>query len=127
MKNLIFYLGIGTLLTHELDAMPNHEWRVLPLTSWLSDESGMLVFLVFHIPLFAVLIALVASTNNKIRSRSRMGVGIFLAGHGLLHLLFMGNINYQFTSMLSNSLIHGGAVLGILYLVLEIRSRDKPA
>ena len=35
---------MGTLFTHELDAMLNHEWRVLPLTSWLSDEIGMIVF-----------------------------------------------------------------------------------
>ena len=90
MKNIIFYLGMGTLFTHELDAMTNHEWRVLPLTSWLSDDYGMVVFLFIHVPLFAILIALVASTNHKIRIRSRLGISIFLAIHGLLHALFMG-------------------------------------
>ena len=45
MKNIIFYLAMGIMFTHELDAMPNHEWRVLPLTSWLPDEYGIIVFL----------------------------------------------------------------------------------
>ena len=31
MKDVIFYLGLGAPLTHELDAMTDHEWRVLPL------------------------------------------------------------------------------------------------
>lgn len=110
---------MGTLFTHELDAMSNHEWRVLPLTSWLSDEYGMMVFLLVHIPLFAVLIALVASTNDKIRLRTRYGISIFLVVHGLLHLFFMGNTGYEFTATLSSIMIFGGALLGILFLLLE--------
>ena len=45
MKDTVFYLGLGTLFTHELDAMPNHEWRVMPLLGRLPDDTGMLVFL----------------------------------------------------------------------------------
>lgn len=125
MKSIVFYLGIATLFTHELDAMLNHEWRVLPLTSWLPDSDGMLVFLFAHIPFFAALIALVASTNDKVRLRSRLGVGIFLVLHGLLHVLFMGNPHYEFASTQSTVLIFGGAILGIFYLVLEYTGK-KP-
>ena len=28
---MAFYLGLGSLFTHEIDAIPNHEWRGLPL------------------------------------------------------------------------------------------------
>ncbi len=119
MKNTIFYLGVGTFFTHELDAMTHHEWRVLPLTSWLSDEYGLLVFLFFHIPLFAILIALIASTNEKLRYRSRVGISIFLLFHGLLHCLFIGSANYEFTNSTSNILIFGGAALGVIYLLLK--------
>ena len=42
MKKIILYLGVGALFTHELDAMTNHEWRVLPLTSFLGEELGSL-------------------------------------------------------------------------------------
>ena len=121
MKNIAFYLGIGTLFTHELDAMPNHEWRVLPLTSWLPDEIGMIVFVLIHIPLFAVLIALVSNTHDKIRLRSRLGISIFLIIHSVLHRLFMNHADYEFSSTLSNVLIFGGGLLGLVHLFLEYR------
>jgi hypothetical protein len=63
-RDIAFYLGMGSLFTHELDAVPNHEWRGLPLLQSLPDESAMVVFIAAHVPLFAVLIALVASSNE---------------------------------------------------------------
>ena len=101
--------------------MPNHEWRVLPLTSWLSDEIGMIVFVLLHIPLFVILIALVSSTHDKVRIRSRLGIGIFLMIHSVLHALFVNHANYEFSSLLSNVLIFGGALFGLVYLFLEYR------
>lgn len=119
MKNIIFYIGLSTLFTHELDALINHEWRLLPLIGGLSNEYGEIAFMLIHIPLFTILIALVASTNDKIRIRSRFGISIFLIIHGLLHLLFMGNTSYEFTSTLSNILIFGGAIFGAVFLLLD--------
>ena len=119
MKKIIFYLGMGTLFTHELDAMFNHEWRILPLTSWLPEETAMLLFLFFHIPLFAGLIALVASKNDKVRFRSKIGISAFLLIHAALHAFFGGNPAYEFSSISSTILIYGGALLGAIHLVLE--------
>lgn len=39
MKSTSFYLGLALLFTHEMDSMPNHEWRVLPLLGSLSDSA----------------------------------------------------------------------------------------
>ena len=119
MKSIIFYIGLSTLFTHELDALINHEWRLLPLIGWLPDEYGEITFIFIHIPLFAILIALVASTNDKIRIRSRFGISIFLIIHGLLHILFMRNASYEFSSTQSNILIFGGAILGAVFLLLD--------
>jgi hypothetical protein len=119
MKNIVFYLGMGTFFTHELDAIQRHEWRILPLTNWLPDEYGFIVFLFSHIPLFAILIALIASTREKIRMRSRIGISIALIIHGFLHAFFMGNATYEFMTLSSTILIFGGALLGIAYLLLE--------
>ena len=119
IKNIIFYIGMSTLFTHELDALINHEWRLLPLIGWLSDEYGEMIFIFIHIPLFAILIALVASSNDKIRTRSRVGISVFLVIHGLLHVLFMGNVSYEFASTLSNVLIFGGAIFGAVFLLLD--------
>ena len=125
MKNLIFYLGMGALFTHEIDAIPNHEWRVLPLIRSLPDDIGMFVFVFAHVPLFALLIALVASKNDRTRTRSRLIISGFLVLHGLLHALFLHHPNYEFSSLLSNTLIFGGAALGAAYLGLEFRSANE--
>lgn len=119
MKDIVFYLGLGTLLTHELDAMPNHEWRVLPLVGALPDDVAPIVFVALHVPIFAALLALVGSSDPRTRSLSRLGVGVFLVVHGLLHVAFMGHAAYEFSSLLSQTLIFGGAAFGALYLVLE--------
>ncbi len=55
IREIAFYLGLGSLFTHELDAVPNHEWRGLPLLGTLPDETGMWVFIAAHVPLFAIL------------------------------------------------------------------------
>ncbi len=123
LQNSIFFLGLATLFTHELDAMLNHEWRVLPLLSRLPDNTGKQVFLYAHIPLFAVLIALVSSRNRRMRLRAMAAISAFLVVHGILHLLFSTSPAYEFTSSSSIILIYGGAGFGAIYLMLRYRNR----
>jgi hypothetical protein len=111
MRNALFYLGIGTLFAHELDAIANHEWRVMPILQSFSAEAAFTTFVLLHIPLFAVLIALVSSSNDRIRRLSRIGVSVFLLAHA----------GHEFDSLLSMFLIYGGAVFGGLYLVVSRR------
>jgi len=125
MKDIAFYLGMATLFTHELDAVPNHEWRGLALLRDLPDETGMAVFVAAHVPLFAVLIALVASTSRRTRTLSRLIISAFLVVHGLLHTLSRGEPTYEFSSTLSNLLIFGGSGFGALYLMLELMHRPE--
>lgn len=127
MKDLAFYLGFGTLFTHELDSMLNHEWRVIPVIRALPDEIGLIVFVSAHIPIFALLVALVSSNNRKTRRMARIGIGIFLVLHGLLHILFKGHPDYEFSSIFSNVLIFGGSILGIIYLILEWSGKRRYA
>ena len=117
MKNIVFYLGLGLLFTHELDAMSNHEWRVLPGLASLSDSAGQMTFVVAHIPLFAILVALVASLNPKVRQKARAVVAGFLVVHTILHFLFSGHAAYEFTSTLSSVLIYGAGVCGAIYFL----------
>ena len=123
MKHWAFFLGLGALFTHELDAVWNHEWRVLPLFRLLPEDLGLLLFVVMHVPVFAVVIALVASSNPKTQLRSRVGVSLFLIIHGVLHALFMDDPAYEFSSIMSNALIFGGGVLGSVHLILEVLDR----
>jgi hypothetical protein len=119
MKYLIFYLGFGTLFAHELDSMLHNEWRVIPIIRMLPDETGLIVFVTAHIPIMAALVALVSSKNTSTRRMTRTGIAAFLVLHGLLHLFFKSHPAYEFSGMLSNTLIFGGSVLGIIYLVME--------
>ena len=123
VRDIVFFLGLSSILTHELDAVSNHEWRVLPLLQALPDETAEVVFIAAHVPLFAVLIALVASSDTRTRRFSRLGIGAFLFLHGLAHALSTGHAAYEFSSILSRLLIFGGAAFGALYLILEAKQR----
>lgn len=124
MKHWAFFLGLGAFFTHELDAVANHEWRVLPLVRLLPEESGMLFFVAAHVPIFAVVIALVASPNPNTRLLSRTSISLFLIIHGVLHALFMDHPAYEFSSTVSNFLIFGGSILGGIHLLFGIRDSD---
>ncbi len=125
MKDLLFYLGFGTICAHELDSMLNHEWRVMPLIRALPEETGMMVFVAAHIPIFAVLVALVSSKNLRTRRLSRLGVGLFLVLHGALHILFKGHPAYEFENSFSNILIFSGSFIGIMYLILAWNEKAR--
>lgn len=121
VRNTLFYLGLATLFTHELDAVANHEWRIMPILRSLPEEIAVTAFVMLHVPIFAVLLALVFSINDRVRRLSRIGVGVFLLAHAGLHLLFAGDANYEFSSSLSSILIFGGALVGGLYLVTSFK------
>jgi Ca2+/Na+ antiporter len=121
MRNTLFCLGLAALFTHELDAIANHEWKVMPILRSLPEELGFNVFVLIHIPLFAVLIALISSNNSRLRKLSRLGVGVFLVIHAGLHVLFTGVDGYEFDSALSSLLIFGGAFVGGLYLLASYK------
>ena len=118
LKSSLFYLGMGFLLTHEMDAMSNHEWRVLPVFRSLDDATGELAFLLAHVPLFAFLVAFVASLHTRIRNRARNLVSAFLVVHAVLHFAFSGHAAYEFAAFRSELLIVGAAIAGLGYFAV---------
>lgn len=127
MKNLIFYLGVGALSTHELDAMTNHEWRVLPLVRQLPEPLAADLFVWVHIPLFAAIFALLASQDEKIRNITRYSISAFLVIHSFLHYFHETHPAYEFQTFLSSFLIYGGAMFGALFLALEFKAHRSNA
>ena len=125
MKSVVFYLGLALLFTHELDSMPNHEWRVMPILNSLSDSTGKAVFLLAHVPIFAVVVAYIASLDQKIRARARGIFCGFLVAHTFLHYFFSGNAAYEFTSAISLALIYGAGLCGALYFLGGYISRHE--
>jgi hypothetical protein len=111
-----FLLGVSLLFTHELDAMTHTEWRVLPLTSWLDPERGRLVFVVLHVPLFALVLGWLTSHLPERVMRAQFWMSVFLVIHAGLHLAYVGHPAYTFAGLLSNTLIVGSAICGAAHL-----------
>ena len=55
-----------------------------------------------HIPLFAVVVGLVASRMDKIRQAAWFWLSVFMVVHGGLHAAFTVHDSYEFESLLSN-------------------------
>lgn len=127
MSEWVFRLGLSLLLTHELDAVARAEWRVLPLTSFLPDRIGFPVFVLLHVPLFAVLPWWVGHRDPGIRRGARTASSAFLVVHVGLHLAFSAHEHYDFHSALSKLLIFGGGAFGALYLALARATASRPA
>jgi hypothetical protein len=64
-RTFVFYLGLGLLFTHELDAIVQGEWRLLYVLRSLPDEQAMPLFVALHVPLFALTFV----ANVDLRSR----------------------------------------------------------
>jgi hypothetical protein len=119
----LFYLGLGLLFTHEMDAMSNHEWRVMPLLNALPDPTGKLVFLVAHVPLFAIVIAFVASAKPRTRRFAESVTCGFMLFHAALHYVFAGHPAYEFSSLTSELLIVGAAMCGLSFFAVRFLNR----
>lgn len=129
MKNLLFNLGFATILTHELDAMTQSEWKLLFILKNLPEQTASVAFVLLHIPLITVLLWLTNNESEVVNNWSRIALAVFLVIHSGLHKLLENNPNYTFNSTLSLGLIYGGGLLGLLYLILIfiswIRKSDK--
>ncbi|MGI9418320.1 MAG: DUF6713 family protein [Geminicoccaceae bacterium] len=55
MIEVFYWLMVAALVTHELDAVKRHEWRILPLLRDLPDDVGEQVFIWLHFPLFVLI------------------------------------------------------------------------
>ena len=117
MKYLLFYLGFATLITHELDAMTQLEWRLLFILRSLPEQIASLTFVIVHIPLIAALMWLTNHESPRIQHWSRIAVATFLMVHAGLHKLLEHHPDYTFNSLLSLGLIYGGGLLGFLYWI----------
>ncbi len=125
LKKYVLYVGLALLLTHELDAVKNQEWLVLPLISWLDSAMAYEVFLWLHVPIYFLILALLATSSQKVRSLTATMIAAFLVLHAGLHSFFSDHKYYQFNSVSSDVLIYAGALFGLLYLSLDFITRNE--
>ena len=113
MLDLLYYAMVGVFFTHELDAMKRHEWRILPLTSFLPERVGEQTFIWLHVPLFALLLW---GGDGDPTSTTRVGLAAFAIVHVVLHVLFRRHPAYEFNNPSSWALIILSGVMGAAYL-----------
>lgn len=117
MEAPFFMLGLSLLLVHELDAVRCHEWRIFPGLSALSDEWGLRIFIVLHVPLIFVLLGAVAAGPGAMLV---IVLDLFFVLHLGLHLLFLRHPRNEFGDRVSWTLIVGAAVSGGIDLLLGL-------
>ncbi|MGF1673641.1 MAG: DUF6713 family protein [Rivularia sp. (in: cyanobacteria)] len=122
MKNLLLYLGFATIITHELDAMTQSEWRLLFILKSLPEQTALPIFVILHVPLITVLLWLTNNKSEVTKNWSRIAFALFMIIHSGLHKLLENSPNYTFNSSLSLGLIYGAGLLGLLYLILVFTS-----
>lgn len=112
--DLLYYALVGAFMAHELDAVKRHEWRVLPITSFLPEKKGEQFFIWLHIPILALLLW---GSGVEAQSATRIGFSIFAIVHVGLHVLFKGHPKYEFNNVSSWALIILTGALGTAYII----------
>ncbi|MCK5311264.1 MAG: hypothetical protein KAJ62_04100 [Desulfobacteraceae bacterium] len=118
--DLIFYTGFALLITHELDAIQRHEWRIFPFLSNLEEDIAYQIFVIAHVPLLVSLLWLMNHPSENVRYWFQLSLDIFLIIHLGLHSLLKSHKKNEFTSVLSKIIIMLMALFGLLHLILLI-------
>lgn len=115
-SSLPIFLMLAFFITHEPDAVKRHEWRVLPLTSFLTESIGEQVFIWANVPLFALLFYFGGLDAS---SATAQGFSAFSILHIGLHIGFRNHPKYEFNTLSSWTIILGAGVFGALHLIVS--------
>lgn len=115
MAALSYFAMLAFLITHELDAVKRHEWRVLPPMSYLPEKVGEQLFIWAHVPLFAGL-----SYFGALEPASPVakGLSFFAIFHTGLHWKFRNHPNNEFNNFSSWALIVLAGLCGLAHLII---------
>lgn len=113
---ILFVLNLSLLFVHEMDAVRNAEWRMLPGLKNLQDPDAHRLFTVLHIPLYAFLLYMLLGGYHI---AAYYIVDIFLLAHTLLHVLFHRHRQNSLKSLFSLTVIYSMGALSVLHLALR--------
>ena len=119
IRDWLFLLAFSLLNAHELDAMSQHEWRILFVLRDLPSDFAEQVFVILHVPLVAILLWLTFHRNAVVSAWSRRAVCAFGIIHVGLHWHLQDHPAYTFHSSLSEFLIVGYGFAGLCYLLTD--------
>jgi cytochrome bd-type quinol oxidase subunit 1 len=110
MSDILFYLILGFLFTHELDAIQRREWRLFFFLAPFGDAVAFRLFTLLHIPLFVWIMWAAQFPTFQI------GFSAFVIIHAGLHWLLRRHPHYEFNNSLSWFLIAGPVPLAVVHL-----------
>ncbi|KAA3647186.1 MAG: hypothetical protein DWQ07_06715 [Chloroflexi bacterium] len=110
--DLLFITNVAFIITHELDAIRQGEWRFFFAPTNLSDQHAYRIFTALHVPLFVLIIWNLNSFPFQV------GFDIFLMVHAGLHWLLREHPLIDFNNGFSRFWIFGGSLLGALHIIL---------
>lgn len=114
MSAFLYFTTVAFLITHELDAVKRHEWRVLPLTSFLPDVIAARVFIWAHVPLFLGLFYFGGADPFSPVAKALSAFAILHVG---LHWGFRRHPKNEFNTAGAWALIIGAGVFGAAHLL----------
>jgi hypothetical protein len=116
--DLVFFLGVSSLLVHEMDAVDKKEWHFLFVLRKLPDHGALRWFIGLHLPIYLGLLALVAAGPSSTVHLIEGLVDGFLIAHAGLHERFSAKGEGAFANVFSRSLIWLAAGFGAVHLVI---------
>ncbi len=123
MADLVGYGVLALLITHELDAVQRHEWRLLPVLRNLPELAGFQAFTLAHVPLPVAFFWLMGHPSPQVRLGFQIWLDAFAVLHVGLHWLFRHHPHYDFHNLLSRSLIVGTGIAGGAHIGLLVAMR----
>ena len=108
--HLIFLFNLACILTHELDAIQQEEWRFFNMPFQLEDDTAYRLFTILHVPLFIALLWAIPSQNFQI------SFDIFVIAHAIVHWILRNHRYVNFNNTLSSFLIFAPVPTAILHL-----------
>jgi hypothetical protein len=108
-----FLLALSLLFVHELDAVRCREWRIFPLTAFLDDETGMRVFILAHVPLFAIILFYAGKSLSAGGDGFSLSMAIFCVLHAFIHWAYERHPKCEFRNPLSRGIIWACAGAGL--------------
>jgi hypothetical protein len=114
--DIFFYLGLSSLIIHEMDAVRCKEWRIFPGLSLLDDNWGFKIFMIAHVLLFYLLFwGLIEKSDN---SQIKYGLDIFSVIHVGLHFLFLKHKKNEFKDWVSWTIILSAGIFGLIDILI---------
>ena len=119
MLEFFYILNVTLLLLHEIESSYEKEWEILKLPGKITG------FIIFHIPilflLFYGLYCIIQYPQIKTIISIIMGIASFIPF--LVHKIFFNKKGY-FNKPISNIVIYGNIISGILLIIMVIIEKN---